>query len=322
MSPASRRLRPDAVPLSAAAADAAARRHARRRRVVLVLVALTVVLLMLDRAGAVPLRRLAAGPLGGLERALTGSSGRDLRAVAAERDRLALQALERGTTAAAADDIAAARGLDALAGATLVPARVVAWERGVSRVGRRVGLDSGSGDGVVVGAAVVSGDGLVGRVVRTDRWTSDVDLVGDPSVVVSARVGTRGALAAVSTGRLGAADSSSRLTVTAMVPGTIAEGDPVVTAGSPGGSPYPAGLRIGTVGRLDPASGQVSTSATIVPAVDVAAVEVVTVVVVPPRSGARPTLGATAGAGTATPSPAVTTPVTARTTPRPTPSAR
>jgi rod shape-determining protein MreC len=51
-----------------------------------------------------------------------------------------------------------------------------------------VTVDAGSSDGVAVNDPVISGDGLVGRISDTTRWTSEVTLITDSSSAVSARV--------------------------------------------------------------------------------------------------------------------------------------
>lgn len=57
--------------------------------------------------------------------------------------------------------------------------------------------------------------------------------------------------------------------------GSATKGARVVTAGSPQGRPYPAGLPIGTVTSIDPDRGRLERSATVRPAVDPSSLDVV-----------------------------------------------
>ena len=102
--------------------------------------------------------------------------------------------------AAAQREVAALHGsagileAPALAGARLVPARVVAVGASGPAGPERVTIDAGSRDGVEVDRTVVAAEGLVGRVVSVAPWTSDVLLVGSPDLTVGVRVGPRGVL--------------------------------------------------------------------------------------------------------------------------------
>lgn len=265
-------------------------RAASRRRPLAALTALTIVLLLADVAGGGEpgvgmLHSVGGVVFGPLERLL--SHGRPSTSTAAASVELVARS-ERGRQSQTDGELARLVAAPALAGATLVPARVV----GVGRQGpagpERVTVDVGSRDGIRADQAVVDADGLVGRVVSVAPWTADVALVGGADVVVGVRVGSPGTLGSVSSGAHGARSRApGLLDLTLVQRGAVRDGDQVTTIGSVGGSPYPPGLPVGTVAGMDPSSGDLAPSGSVRPAVDVTTLDVVGVVTVPPRTTPR-----------------------------------
>lgn len=266
--------------------------HRPRGRLLAVLVATTVALLAADLAGspaATAVRAAGTAVFGPVQRVLTApASGDELARLRAENARLAT------TVALQQRRLADLGRLDRLLGpsavsAPLLAARVVATK--VSALGgRSVTLDVGARDGAVVDTAVVAAAGLVGRVVAVGPATSDVSLLGAPATTVGVRVGRAGTLGTVSSPS--SAEQAPRppgtLTLTLVEPGAPVVGDAVTTLGSLDGRPYAAGLAVGTVVALDPAPGRVTRSATVRPAVDLDALDVVALVLPGARSGPRP----------------------------------
>lgn len=103
-----------------------------------------------------------------------------------------------------------------------------------------VELDRGTGAGVQVGMPVVSGEGLVGRVVRSSRAESTVLLVTDPT----SNIGVR------DQGVVGVASGQGQgktLRVDYVPPGQpVHKGDVMVTSGEQGGL-FPPGIPVGDV---------------------------------------------------------------------------
>jgi rod shape-determining protein MreC len=64
----------------------------------------------------------------------------------------------------------------------------------------------------------------------------------------------------------------------------------VTTLGSVGGLPFPAGLRVGTVERVDEAPGDLTPTAAVRPAADITTLGVLGVLRTAPRSTPRPAL--------------------------------
>jgi rod shape-determining protein MreC len=274
----------------------------RRSRTLLApLVVLTVALLALDAAsgaGGVTDRLRGAvsavigpaqGATGGIARAvsdavagLTGASRRRLDDLQRQNDALRLAEL------ASADERRRVAELDALLRTAglgqyrIVPARVVAMapEQAPRRV---VTLDAGSRDGVRAEMTVLSGRGLVGRVVSVGPTTCDVLLVTDPSFSVGVRVEASG-LIGVATGSSGSSPMSLQLldAQTAVPPGSR-----LVTLGSAGNRPFVPGVPVGTVAGVRTSPGTLSRIGTVTPFVTPATVDLVGVVVQAPRTDPR-----------------------------------
>jgi rod shape-determining protein MreC len=106
-------------------------------------------------------------------------------------------------------------------------------------------IDRGSRDGVMAGAPVVAGEGLVGVVERADATTSIVRMLIAPRMAVSARVlNAQKVSTGVCEGR-----GESMLLLNFIPPEVpLQAGDRVVTAGL--GGKYPPNLTIGVVERV------------------------------------------------------------------------
>ena len=200
----------------------------------------------------------------------------------------------------------------------LVPAQVIAVGVG-SGFEWTATIDAGSMDGVEPDMTVLNGDGLVGRVTVVGRSTATVLLAIDPEFNVGARLpdGETGVVTGRQKNDMGfyLIDPAAR----------VKPGDGLVTQGSKDQKPFVWGVPVGqVVTATSPLSGQGQTG-TVKPYVNFSALDLVGVVVQPPRTdprqalleSPRPTVTVTATV-TATPTPlsssAATT--TTRTTPK------
>lgn len=120
-------------------------------------------------------------------------------------------------------------------------------------------LDKGSNQGVGVGMAVVSADGLVGRVTMVTSTSSKVLLLLDPTSNVGARLTTTGDTGLISGN--GEGDLSLGLLG---VTSTVAAGEVVVTSGYDGGI-YPPGIPIGRVVAVHASDSGLSKVASVQP---------------------------------------------------------
>lgn len=180
---------------------------------------------------------------------------------------------------------------DALAGVSegtgfrLVPARVVAMGP-AQAFARTVTIDAGSTDGVRADMTVLESGGLVGRVLHADPHTATVLLAVDAESVVGARLAQSMELGYLrGSGDVG---GDGRLTMDVVDPTVGPEpGDTVVTWGSRGGSPYVAGVPVGTVVDTQASAGDQSVTATVEPFADMSSLDIVGVVVGPSDGGTR-----------------------------------
>lgn len=148
--------------------------------------------------------------------------------------------------------------------------------------GNTVLIDVGSIDGVRVDMNIVSGSGLVGRVVSVMKRQSTVALITDPSSTVGARVEGTGQIGFV-TG-LGQLDN---LQLQLLDPyADLNVGDRLVSFGVARGI-YASGLPIGTVTEIRGKAGTSDRVADVRPFVSIGALDVVGVMVVKPRTDPR-----------------------------------
>jgi rod shape-determining protein MreC len=238
------------------------------------------------------LRSGAAAAFGPLERVLTVGRHDEVARLTGERDELLRQRQQDAASVQQAREITSLLASPAAKGAGSVMARVVAFTPASTSGERRVTIDVGYRDGVAKDLTVVAGAGLVGRVIAVAAWTSDVLVMGDRDLTVGVRVGTGGRFGSVSaTSPIGAPPRApGRLSVTLLEQGTLMIGDTVSTLGSVGGRPFMPGIPVGTVVSLDPDRGRLTSTAVVQPAVDIATLDVVAVILPTPRSVPRPTV--------------------------------
>jgi rod shape-determining protein MreC len=159
---------------------------------------------------------------------------------------------------------------------SLVAAQVVALGPAQS-FSRTVTIDAGTNDGVVPDLTVVNADGLVGRVIATSRTTATVLLIIDSKSTVGGRLGDSMELGFLEgDGDISAGGSLQLSLVDHKVSAQV--GEPVVSWGSQNGSPYVAGVPIGTVVGVHSSPAELTQTATIRPLVDFSSLDVVAVV--------------------------------------------
>jgi rod shape-determining protein MreC len=125
-----------------------------------------------------------------------------------------------------------------------VPARVIARDPSVWF--NTITINRGSSSGIAVNMPVVSGGGIVGRVITVSPWASQVMLISDVKAGAGAVVGQIGQSGALGSIR-GRADLGVALIEMRYVSGLekVENGDYVMTTGQDG--IYPPGLNVGRV---------------------------------------------------------------------------
>jgi rod shape-determining protein MreC len=252
-----------------------------------------------------PVERLGADAADGVGSLFSGwgSSGADQNEIAALKAQVASLKLQ---SEAGAQDRARVQQLDqllkitSLGRLTTVPARLIALAPAQDGSWSAT-IDAGSQDGVRPQQTVIDGDGLIGRTVSVGPDTATVLLAVDPDSTMGVRLAGSAAGANASSAGSSSAGSSSADTIgiaTGEDPGTlrvqfldpqaqIALGTPVVTLGSAGGSPFVAGIPVGTVRQVLSTPGALTRTALVTPYVDPADADLVAVVVQPERTDPR-----------------------------------
>jgi rod shape-determining protein MreC len=248
-----------------------------------------------------PLRRAAAAVFGPLEKAgravahPVSSVAKSIARIGDHEAEIARLQREnetlRNQAAAAAIDRDLAAQLDTLLGTAgrgryrIVPARVVAFDADKA-YSWSVAIDAGTRDGVRRDMTVVSGAGLVGRVVSAGPQMATVLLAVDPISSVGVRI--------VGSREIGTADGGGPAALSLRLfdqRAPLKPGGRVVTFGSRGARPYVVGVPVGEIVRVRSVPGELSQVATVRPYVDFTALDVVGVVVEPPRASPRPRAG-------------------------------
>ena len=309
-------------------------RDIQRGRVVLaILVLISVTFILLDLRGSEsgplrPLRSLGEVVLGPLERATAtvvapmtdffqglselGEKDAQIAQLQAERDRLTaeLETMEY--------DRDRARALDELYGLAsandyvTVPAQVIAVGP-AQGFAWTVTIDVGQRDGVQRDMSVITGQGLVGRVVSAGPFTSTVVLIIDATSSVGGRL--------AGTSQIGIVSGTGRQDVLQMQPldplAPLDIDDVVVTFGSEAGRPYAPGIPIGRIAEIRGTQGQLTRMAILEPWADMSTLDIVGVVLDSSQRDPREPLD---GAPLPTASPSPTATPSGTTSPAPTTS--
>ncbi|MED7953268.1 MULTISPECIES: rod shape-determining protein MreC [unclassified Streptomyces] len=299
-------------------------RDTRESRLLLILlVAVAFALITVDIKGgeSSPLggaRRAAASVLGPVERgaatavdpvADTVRAFRDAAAHSGRTDQLARENTELRQKLASSDmaggrtqqldDLlrtAGAGGYTVKAAQTIAigPAQGFSWT---------ITIDAGSDDGLTRDMTVVNGQGLVGRITTVAPTTATVLLASDPGFSAGTRLEGTGEIGFASGG------GSSAMKVSLLNgKAQVKEGDRLVTFGSQSGRPFVPGVPVGKVVQVEANPGQLTKTVLVEPFVQFTRLDLVGVVVVPPRTDPRdavlPPAPAAAGQGQAPAAPA------------------
>lgn len=145
-----------------------------------------------------------------------------------------------------------------------------------------VTIDAGREDGMKRDMTVLNGDGLVGRVTTVGPSTSTVLLANDPDFTVGTRMEKSSELG-FATGRGDRALNVQLLNGKAKVK----KGDRMVTFGSSDDRPFVPGVPVGEVTKVNRHKGDLTRTVSVRPYVGFTKLDVVGVVVEPPRSDPR-----------------------------------
>lgn len=166
----------------------------------------------------------------------------------------------------------------------IVPAQVIAIGA-AQTFSWTVTIDAGTRDGVRPDMTVLNGDGLVGRVKTAGPSTATVLLMVDPESSVGVRL--EGSMEVGFTTGQGVEDGGDLDLRLLDGQSTVVRGDRLVTFGSQSDTPYVPGVPVGEVRRVQGTPGSQTRTALVSPYVDFTALDLVGVVVEPPRTDPR-----------------------------------
>ncbi|MFE6778932.1 rod shape-determining protein MreC [Streptomyces sp. NPDC057702] len=145
-----------------------------------------------------------------------------------------------------------------------------------------VTIDAGSNDGIARDMTVINGDGLVGRVTTVGPSTATVLLANDPDFTVGTRLEKSGEL-----GFAGGQGGRSLRVQLLNGKAKVKKGDRMVTFGSRADRPFVPGVPVGEVVRVDPSRGDLTRTVQVRPYVGFTKLDIVGIVVRPPRVNPR-----------------------------------
>jgi rod shape-determining protein MreC len=275
-------------------------RDSRRTRVVLALLILTsFTLITVDyRAGDGTalrgLRSAAAAVFGPVQRGVTsvvrpignalatlgdlGSLSDEANDLRAENADLRNQLHQVDDLRRENDELRRLNGLTARGGYQTVRCRVIAV--GPNNFEWTATIDCGSGDGIKADQTVVNADGLVGKVIEVAPFSSQVLLANDPEFTVIGRLAAHGTTGPVTGG------GRKPMEMQLLEPtAEVSKGEAIVSQGVQGG--IVAGVPIGVVESVSQQRSVLTRTVTVKPFVSFTSLDVVAVVVQPPRRDPR-----------------------------------
>ncbi|MGK5556466.1 rod shape-determining protein MreC [Actinomadura kijaniata] len=237
-----------------------------------------------ERASATVVR-----PVGNTFDAITDAPDQRRRAerLARENQRLREQLRANRLNQSRADQLDRLLGTAGVGGYRIRAAQVISAGQGLEDT---VTIDIGSRDGVRRDMTVIAAEGLVGRVTRVGPATATVLLATDVTSTVGARLEDSKEIGIVQgRGRrgLGGGGQTPLRYQLLDADAPMRVGQRLVTLGSQGERPYVPGVPIGVVERIDRPVGGLTRTAYVRPFVRFTSLDVVAVVVEPPKKDPR-----------------------------------
>jgi rod shape-determining protein MreC len=270
-------------------------RDTRRTRAILVallLVSLTLIALGSTSGPGHALRTVAGDVFGPVQRAVSAvwrpvrgmfggndpSSSAQVQQLEKQNQQLQQQLKAIGYSQARANELSSLLKVASLGQYRITLAEIIATGSNQT-FSKTAEIDAGARDGLKVGMTVINGQGLVGRLVTVAPTVSTLVLATDPSFQVGARLDSN-----LEVGRvLGEGDDPMQFQLfnaqAVMKPGnrTVTRQD----------SFYPGGIPIGTLTSVTGTVGSQSRFATLQPFVNFSSLDLVGVIVEPPRTDPR-----------------------------------
>ena len=278
-------------------------RDRRRARLVLgVLIVISLLAITLDlRGGSTfsgprnvlsgvvsPVQRVASNvtrPIGRFFSDLTkiNSNREKINKLTADNRELRAKQVEDKATSGKADLLSQTLNLAASGGYRVVPAQIISMSQ--SGFSRTIGIDAGSNSGIKPDMTVIAAGGLVGRVVSAAANSATVLVITDESFKVGVRLAGTQALGVISGRGSGVLDLELLDAQT-----EVRIGDELVARGSVGAKPFVPGVPVGRVISVVQTPGALTRIAVVKPFVNLATLDIVAVVVSPPKTDPRDSL--------------------------------
>ncbi|WP_149261607.1 rod shape-determining protein MreC [Actinomadura sp. K4S16] len=239
-----------------------------------------------------PVERASASvvrPVGNTFDAITDAPGERRRAdrLARQNQRLREQLRSSRLDQDRSEQLRRLLGTAGMGGYRIHAAQVISAGQGFEDT---VTIDVGSRSGIKPDMTVMSAEGLVGRITRVGPATSTVLLATDQTSSIGSRledskeIGITQGRGRRGLGRGGATPLRFQL-LDAAAP--IRVGQRIVTLGSQGQKPYVPGVPIGVVERIEKSTSGLTRTAYVRPFVRFTSLDVVAVVVAPPKTDPR-----------------------------------
>ena len=260
-----------------------------------------------------PIQRVASNitrPIGRFFSDLTkiNSNREKINKLTADNRNLRAKQLTDKASTGKAELLSQTLNLAANGGYRVVPAQIISMSQ--SGFSRTIGIDAGTDSGVKPDMTVIAAGGLIGRVVSAASNSATVLIITDESFKVGVRLAGTQALGVISGRGTGVLDLELLDAQT-----EVRIGDELVARGSVGGKPFVPGVPVGKVISVVQTPGALTRIAVVRPFVNLATLDIVAVVVLPPKTDPRDSL-----LPRPIPTPTVTVTVTAQPTVSPTPN--
>jgi rod shape-determining protein MreC len=160
------------------------------------------------------------------------------------------------------EDLKKLQDLDSLSQYQQVTARVSSGP--IANFESTIEIDKGTDAGIAVGMPVLTGAGLLGRVVQVTSSHAVVKVLTDPDFQIGVRLTSSGRTAVAR----GSGDGNPLKIETGIPAGTQIPADDVVTTSGLERSVFPPDITVGRVTRSEPAGDQINLTVTIEPTAD------------------------------------------------------
>jgi rod shape-determining protein MreC len=180
----------------------------------------------------------------------------------AEIEQLRGQAAQNADAKQEYDKLAGLEGLTQFTQLPAVTGEVIAGP--LTNFEHTIEINRGSSSGIKVGMPVVTGAGLVGRIVEVQNGRSVIKLLTDPGVVVGVRLVSSNETALIH----GQGDGKPLVVDAGILPKVVVAKDEIITTSGEDRATFPGSIPIGKVSKADLSADQLNQVLTVTPYAD------------------------------------------------------